>query len=542
MSLTDAESFARALLPMVPEAAVFVFDTDMRLHHADGAPLRRAGFVPEALIGRPVREVVPPDSWESLQPVYERTLRGEEFIVDRLAGNGRTYRLHGSPIHDDTGAIRGGMLVAHEAITPAEERLTERLRQQSAVAELGKMAVTGGVSLDDLIHEAGRLVSETLRVDSVGVVELRDHELMVRMESSGGHAPGQRIPFAGSLTEAMMAAQSPMVIDDTRISAEASSAPLSVAGMRSAANVPIGPIAHPFGILGVFSHTVAAFAPDDIHFLESIAFVLNEAAQREQTDAELRRRALHDVVTELPNRTLLDDRLRQTLAVARRAGFRAGVLFVDLDHFKVINDSLGHQAGDDALRAVAARLRSAVRSSDTVARFGGDEFVIVAAALEDEGDLIRIAKSILSLLEAPIRLGEHQVYVRASIGVCLAWPEADPASLIADADAAMYRAKARGRGRYELAASIDGGVTPSNAVTLEQDLRHALAAGDLRVVFQPFVSLADGAAIGAEALLRWQHETRGYLTPGDFLDVAEHSGLIVPIGEWILRVACRQAV
>ena len=542
--LEEAERFARQLVPHVPHAAVFVLDEEMRLRFAEGGVLRRLALRPADVVGRAAADVLPAAMWEVVKPLYKRSFEGEAYVSDHEAIDGRGYRVHGSPIADGAGGIAGALLVFRELLTPAEERLTERLRQQSAVSQLGKLAVTGGVELTALIEEAARLIVETLETDGVGVGELLvgRGEFLVRHESSG-RLTGRRIPLEGSLPEAVVTTRSSVIVDDSHSDTHDVSAPLLAMGARSAVCVPIGHVDHPFGMLTVFSRRTAAFTRDDAIFLESVAFVLAEAAQREQTDVELRRHALHDAVTGLPNRTLLDDRLRQSLAVARRAGLRVGVLFVDLDHFKVINDSLGHQAGDRALQVVAERLRGAVRASDTVSRFGGDEFVIIATTVERLEDAVHLAETVLSELAAPILIGAEPVHVRASIGICVAEPgdEADPQGLIRAADAALYRAKARGRGRYEVVDSDSRPTLAPNQLAVERELRQALADGELRMVFQPFVRLENGSAIGAEVLLRWQHPTRGYLKPGDFMEVAEQSGLIIPIGTWMLREACRHA-
>ena len=544
VDLEEAERFARVLLPHVPNAAVFVFDAEIRFRFADGEVMRRHGFRSEEVVGRTAAEVLPPEMWERLKPLYERTLAGEAFVTGHEAANGRRYRMHGSPVSDGSGRTAGGMLVSHEVVTPAEERLTERLRQQSAVAQLGKLAVTGGVELAALIEEAARLLAETLDTDGIGVVELVPDadEFLVRHETSG-RLTGRRVKLDGSLADAVLKTRGSVVIHDSDRTTHPVSARLLAMGVKSAVCVPIGHVGHPFGMLAAFNRRPAAFTGDDAHFLETVAFVLAEAARRERTDAELRRQALHDVVTGLPNRALLDDRLRQSLAVARRAGLRVGVLFVDLDHFKVINDSLGHQAGDRALQVVAERLESSVRTSDTVARFGGDEFVIVASAIERAEDAVHIAETVLRQLASPLAIGDQPVYVRASIGICVASPadEADPQVLIRAADAALYRAKARGRSRYEVVDADSRPSLPPDQVTVEHELRRALADDELRMVFQPFVRLGDGSVLGAEALMRWQHPTRGYLKPGDFIEVAEQSGLIVPIGAWMLSAACRHA-
>ncbi len=365
MGLSAAKSFARALLPFMPHAAVFVFDRELELQYADGGALKRAGCEPEAMAGRPVRDVLPAAAWEVVGPAYARALAGEEFTVYyEFPVSKRRYRLHGSPVLDDDGAVQGGMLVAVEAVTAAEERLTTRLRQQSAVAKLGKFAITGGAELEVPIEHAARLVSETLTVDAVSVVEfgVGHPDYLVRLDTTGQFT-GRRSPIAGSLCENVLSTLAPLVIADATLHEHEVPPALLAAGTRSIAYIRIGPVANPFGMLGAFSFQPGVFTADDVHFLEAIAFVLNEAATREKTDAELRHRALHDAVTGLPNRTLLDDRLKQALAVSTRAGLRIGVLFIDLDRFKDINDSLGHDAGDEVLRAVATRTRRRPRTA-----------------------------------------------------------------------------------------------------------------------------------------------------------------------------------
>ena len=312
-------------------------------------------------------------------------------------------------------------------------------------------------------------------------------------------------------------------------------------GFVTVAGVPIAMRDAPFGTLAAFAREFAAFDEDDLNFLSAIANVLSEAVRRDRAEAELRRTALHDVVTGLPNRQLLDERLDQSLRFAERADLRVGVLFVDLDRFKVVNDSLGHDAGDEVLRAVATRLKSAVRASDTVARFGGDEFVIVAPGLVSDRDAVRLAQAVLQVLDAPISVGDRSIHMRASVGITVGDPKAQrtPRALLRDADVAMYRAKPRPGNSFELHDPAAAEVI--DALQVEQGLRDALAGGELRLAFQPFVDLDASSTFGAEVLLRWQHPTKGLVGPGYFLDVAEQSGLIVPIREWMLREACSLA-
>ena len=256
---------------------------------------------------------------------------------------------------------------------------------------------------------------------------------------------------------------------------------------------------------------------------------------------ELHHRALHDPLTGLANRDLLLDRLTQALQRAERHHTHVAVLFLDLDNFKLINDSLGHAAGDHLLVQVGHRLTAQLRGPDTAARFGGDEFVLVCGDLCDDEESVRIADRITAALRPPFTIDGRDLAITASIGIAVPPSTAHaPHQLLQDADQAMYRAKARGGGRFDVFndALRDGAIHRLNT---EIELRRAVDGDELRLVYQPIVDLTDDRVSGVEALLRWQHPTRGLLPPAAFLPVAESSALIVRIGAWVLEEACAQA-
>jgi diguanylate cyclase (GGDEF)-like protein len=250
--------------------------------------------------------------------------------------------------------------------------------------------------------------------------------------------------------------------------------------------------------------------------------------------------AQHDVLTDLPNRMLITDRLTQAIALARRNQHKLGVLFLDLDVFKHINDSLGHSVGDKLLQSVAARMLTCVRKSDTVSRQGGDEFVILLPEVAQPADAAISAAKIITELKKVHSIGEHRLHVTASIGLST-FPDngEDAETLIKNADTAMYHAKQCGRDNYQF-FKPNMSLQAVERQSLEGQLRYALERQELSLHYQPKVNLKTGAITSVEALVRWQHPERGPLLPGQFLTIAEDNGMIVPIGRWVLYEACRQ--
>ena len=269
--------------------------------------------------------------------------------------------------------------------------------------------------------------------------------------------------------------------------------------------------------------------------------VFRDVSEARVMERKLSHLAQHDFLTDLPNRMLLSDRLNQAIALARRHGVKVAVLFLDLDRFKHINDSLGHAIGDKLLQAVAKRLMAAVRGSDTVSRQGGDEFVIVLSEVEHVQNAARHAEKIHAALSAPHAIPPHDLHVNVSIGISI-FPDDghDVETLIKCADTAMYHAKEAGRNTYQF-FKPDMNVRAVERQSLEAHLRRALERREFVLHYQSKTNLESGVISGAEALIRWMHPERGLLAPAQFVPIAEDCGLIVPIGRWVLHEACRQA-
>lgn len=502
----------RLFLERVP-AILWAVDRGLHFTQSTGAGLSELGLESDQVLGRTLQEFFGTDdpSFESIA-AHRRVLETGETASFETGWNGRHYRVYLEPL-PGPGARPAGVvglaLDVSERLRAQESARRSEARYRRLFEDVQEAVYFAG--LDGRIREANRAFRELFGLPAGALEGLDSSELYAD--------PDERDRLREVLLERGFVRDFELRMryrDGRSIRAL-----LSATVVRDAADRPAG-----------------------------FQGILRDVTRQRELEAELRRRALHDTLTDLPNRALLHDRLE--VALERQARERSGValLFVDLDGFKRVNDGLGHQAGDVVLQRAAVRLDEGLRGADTVARVGGDEFMVLLTDVVEPGEAAAAAGRLTSLFERPFLAGIHEVHLAASVGVVYVgpgsgWPESEPVDsdrLVRAADLALYRAKRRAGSTYRLfdpAEDWAGG--ERDRLALENEIREGLAAGAFECRYQPVVGFDEGGVVGVEVLARWRHGERGLLAPAEFIDVCEETGLIVPLGEAILRRACRES-
>ena len=513
---------------------------------------RLLGYTAEEVTGRSLHDLLTPAERTRIALMREAreqtgALEGE---IDAVDSSGNTVPIYFRSRHvchrpGLSDQLRSITVAVDISARRAAERAAERHTQaQYEIAELGRLAL-GGEPCEVLFARAVEVTSRVLVADHAVMLERRAGVDDLLIVARGGEVSEQVGTAARGteslLTEETLRGSEPIVVEDwqgdERFRQEDGHLP---ARSGSGAAVLVGDASSPFGVLLVTYSAPRAVTPDCIPFLQAIANVLSDALRSREARREIRRQGLHDSVTGLPNRGLLIDRVER--ALERAEGDRAlAVLLLDVDHFKVINDSLGHASGDEVLRALAGRLQDAIRPGDTLARLTAGEFAVLCEQLPSAEVAGQIADSMLAATREPIPIADSDHTLRASIGIAMGRPGSTAGDLLRDADSALSYAKSQGRGRYEV-FNVQMRARILDRVRVESALRDALRADDqIHTDYQPLVSLRTGGIIGAEALARWTHPSWGPVPPASFIPVAEETGYIHELGRLVMFRALRES-
>ncbi len=526
-ALRESEARFRSLCEMSSDW-YWEQDEHFRFTRMSGGLKNKGDFRIDKALGRTRWELpVEPDAdWEG----HRATLQAHQPFTDfqyrvRTEDGGiRDYSVSGEPLFDSEGRFRGYRGVANDITRRklAERTIRQHAMQQGLIAAFGQKALASS-ELEALLHEAAVAATAGLGLPMGAVLQwLPEGRLLLRAGvgwQDGWVRCHVRVGETGAAADADL---------------------LAAHGVRSGTCVEIRGAGELYGLLGVYSPEACSFSEENGHFLRSLANTLATAIDRWHAEQRLAHLAQFDPLTGLPNRSLFLDRFSQTLKQAARGQHLVGALFVDIDRFKVINDTLGHSTGDKLLVQAAQRLQACVRAEDVVGRLGGDEFAFVLSHLTRPDDAAVVAQKVVASMSVPFDLDGQEVCVSASVGIGIYPMDGEDAgTLLRNADTAMYRTKERGRNGYQFYLP-QMNEQALERLQLQTQLRGALERQEFLLHYQPKVSLATGRICGFEALLRWQHPQRGLVPPLQFVPILEDTGLIVQVGEWVVRTVCRQ--